>query len=58
MKSRGLEFLRWTCAGQLRRQGVRVKVQEQSFHILTVPLQQSGEVVNREDLRSPEEKPF
>src|SRR5271170_5418227 len=39
-------------AGELRKQGVRIKLQEQPFHVLTVLLQQSGEVVTREELRS------
>jgi eukaryotic-like serine/threonine-protein kinase len=39
-------------AGELRRQGVRVKLQEQPFHVLTVLLQQPGEVVTREELRN------
>ena len=38
--------------GELRKQGVRIKLQEQPFHVLTVLLQRPGEVVNREDLRS------
>jgi DNA-binding winged helix-turn-helix (wHTH) protein/Tfp pilus assembly protein PilF len=40
------------CAGELRKQGVRIKLQEQPFHILTVLLHQAGEVVAREDLRA------
>jgi len=39
-------------AGELRKQGVRIKLQEQPFHILTVLLQCPGEVVTREELRS------
>jgi eukaryotic-like serine/threonine-protein kinase len=39
-------------AGELRKKGVRIKLQEQPFHILTVLLQQPGEVVTREELRS------
>ncbi len=39
-------------AGELRKQGVRIKLQEQPFHVLTVLLQRSGEVVTREELRS------
>jgi DNA-binding response OmpR family regulator len=38
-------------AGELRKQGVRVKVQDQPFHVLTVLLQRPGEVVTREELR-------
>jgi len=40
------------CAGELRKQGVRIKLQEQPFHVLTVLLQQPGEVVTREELRN------
>src|SRR5467141_3486234 len=39
-------------ARELRKQGVRIKLQEQPFHILTVLLQRPGEVVTREELRS------
>src|SRR5437762_1762673 len=39
-------------SGELRRQGVRIKLQEQPFHVLTVLLQRPGEVVSREELRS------
>src|SRR5205807_2712132 len=39
-------------SGELRKQGVRIKLQEQPFHVLTVLLQRSGEVVTREELRS------
>src|SRR5438309_11336841 len=39
-------------AGELRKQGVRFKLQEQPFHVLTVLLQRPGEVVTREELRS------
>jgi DNA-binding winged helix-turn-helix (wHTH) protein len=39
-------------AGELRRQGVRIKLQEQPFHVLTVLLQRPGEVVTREELRN------
>src|ERR1700720_2083369 len=38
-------------AGELRKQGKRIKVQEQPFHVLTVLLQRAGEVVTREELR-------
>ena len=38
--------------GELRKQGVRIKLQEQPFHVLTVLLQRPGEVVTREELRS------
>src|ERR1700687_4413919 len=39
-------------SGELRKQGVRVKLQEQPFHVLTVLLQRRGEVVTREELRN------
>ncbi len=39
-------------AGELRKQGVRIKLQEQPFHVLTVLLQSPGEVVTRDELRS------
>ena len=38
-------------AGQLRKQGMRVKLQEQPFRVLTELLQHPGEVVTREELR-------
>ena len=39
-------------AGELRKQGRRIKVQEQPFHVLTLLLQRPGEVVTREELRN------
>src|SRR5258708_8787429 len=39
-------------SGELRKQGVRVKLKEQPFHVLTVLLQRPGEVVTREELRN------
>src|SRR5712671_3967530 len=39
-------------SGELRKQGVRVKLQEQPIHVLTVLLQCPGEVVTREELRN------
>jgi len=39
-------------AGELRKQGKRIKVQEQPFHVLTVLLRRPGEVVTREELRN------
>jgi Tol biopolymer transport system component/DNA-binding winged helix-turn-helix (wHTH) protein len=38
-------------AGELRRNGSKVKLQEQPFQILTLLLEHSGEVVTREELR-------
>jgi DNA-binding winged helix-turn-helix (wHTH) protein/tetratricopeptide (TPR) repeat protein len=39
-------------SGELRKQGVRIKLQEQPFRVLTVLLQRPDEVVTREELRS------
>jgi DNA-binding winged helix-turn-helix (wHTH) protein len=39
-------------AGELHKQGVRIKLQEQPFRVLTVLLQRPGEVVTREELRN------
>ena len=39
-------------AGELRKQGVRVKLQDQPFRVLTLLIQQPGQVVSREELRS------
>jgi DNA-binding winged helix-turn-helix (wHTH) protein/Tfp pilus assembly protein PilF len=38
--------------GELRKQGKRIKLQEQPFHVLNVLLQRPGEVVTREELRN------
>jgi cholera toxin transcriptional activator len=38
-------------AGELRRQGARVKLQQQPFQILALLLECPGEVVTREELR-------
>ena len=39
-------------SAELRKQGVRIKLQEQPFQVLAVLLQRPGEVVTREELRS------
>jgi DNA-binding winged helix-turn-helix (wHTH) protein len=39
-------------AGEVRKQGVRIKLQEQPFHVLTVLLRRPGEIVTREELRA------
>src|SRR5437016_560197 len=58
MRSERTEILRFGVfevdvrAGELRKQGVRIKLQEQPFHVLTVLLQRPDEVVTREELRS------
>jgi len=38
-------------AGELRKHGLKVKLQEQPFQVLTVLLERAGEVVLREELR-------
>src|SRR5579862_881249 len=38
-------------AGQLRKHGLRVRLQEQPFQVLTMLLEHHGEVVTREDLQ-------
>ena len=38
-------------AGELRREGSKVRLQEQPFSLLTVLLESAGEVVTREELR-------
>src|SRR5467141_432666 len=38
-------------AGELRKQGVKIKLQEQPFQILAMLLEQPGQVVTREELR-------
>jgi DNA-binding winged helix-turn-helix (wHTH) protein len=39
-----------TYAGEVRKRGVRIKVQEQPFRLLTALLERPGELVTREDL--------
>src|SRR5262249_6107671 len=39
-------------AGELRKQGKRIKLQEQPFHVLAALLQRPGDVVTREELRN------
>jgi DNA-binding winged helix-turn-helix (wHTH) protein/tetratricopeptide (TPR) repeat protein len=39
-------------AGEVRKQGVRIKLQEQPFQVLKMLLERPGVVVTREDLRS------
>ena len=39
------------CAGEVRKQGVRIKLQEQPFQVMKILLQRPGEVVSREELR-------
>jgi len=39
-------------AGELRRNGIKVRLQEQPFQVLTMLLERPGELVTREELRS------
>src|SRR5882724_10465396 len=39
-------------AGELHKQGVRIKLQEQPFHVLKILLERPGEVVTREEFRA------
>ena len=39
-------------SGELRKQGVRIKLQEQPFQVLAILVEHSGEVVTREELRT------
>ena len=39
-------------AGELRKQGVKIKLQEQPFQILAMLVANAGQVVTREELRS------
>ena len=39
------------CAGELRRNGVKVKIQEQPYQVLAFLLERPGEVVTREELK-------
>src|SRR6266852_8579593 len=38
-------------AGELRKNGVKLRLQEQPFQVLAMLLERAGEVVTREDLR-------
>jgi eukaryotic-like serine/threonine-protein kinase len=38
-------------AGELRRHGLHIKLQDQPFHLLVLLLQHAGQIVTREDLR-------
>ena len=38
-------------SGELRRHGVRLKLQDQPFQVLVLLLEHAGEVVTREELR-------
>ncbi|MGB4785288.1 MAG: winged helix-turn-helix domain-containing protein, partial [Candidatus Acidiferrum sp.] len=58
MRTEGTEILRFGVfevdlrAGEVRKQGVRIKLQEQPFQVLTQLLKRPGEVVTREELRA------
>src|SRR6516162_6753195 len=39
-------------SGELRKHGLRVRLQEQPFQVLTMLLEHPGEVVSREELRN------
>src|SRR5258705_3408892 len=39
-------------AGELRRNGIKIRLQEQPFQVLTMLLERPGEIVTREELRS------
>jgi DNA-binding winged helix-turn-helix (wHTH) protein len=45
------EFAVDPAAGELRKNGVRIRLQEQPFQLLVFLLERPGEVVTREDLR-------
>ena len=38
-------------AGELRRNGVKIKLQEQPFQVLTMLLERPGEVISREEMQ-------
>jgi TolB-like protein/DNA-binding winged helix-turn-helix (wHTH) protein/Flp pilus assembly protein TadD len=40
-----------TCAGELRKHGLRIRLQEQPFQVLAVLLEHPGEIVTREELQ-------
>lgn len=39
------------CSGELRKHGIRIKLQVQPFHVLRILLEHPGEVVTREELQ-------
>ncbi len=39
-------------SGELRKNGVKIKIQEQPFQVLAILLEKSGEIVTREELQS------
>src|SRR5258708_27228772 len=50
-KARFGNFVVDRCAGELRKNGIRVKLRDQAFEVLTVLLERAGEVVTREELQ-------
>jgi len=38
-------------AGELRKQGIKIKLQEQPFHLLQMLLEHPGEIVTRQELQ-------
>ena len=46
-----MESSKWIKAGELRKNGLKIKLQEQPFQILSLLLERAGEVVTREELR-------
>ena len=41
-----------TATGELRRQGLRIKLNAQPFHVLAMLLERPGELISREEIRS------
>ncbi len=39
------------CSGELRKQGIKIKLHDQPFQVLAMLLEHAGEVVTREQLR-------
>src|SRR6266446_7685129 len=53
LETRSSGILRFaTFEGELRKQGKRLRLQDQPFQVLAVLLQRPGDVVTREELRS------
>jgi len=46
------EFEVDSCARELRKQGERIRLQEQPFQVLLFLIQRTGQVVSREEMRS------
>src|SRR6516165_3376131 len=43
--------MKWTCSGELRKNGKRVRLTGQPFEVLTILLEHPGELVTREELQ-------